>query len=89
MSLTRLKDEAAQLPLKEQRELIAFLIELQIEERSSASNECSEDDPALLAALDEAIARAGVVPTGGYSGQEVRSRVAQWTSKYFQRDGIA
>ena len=29
MSLTRLKDEAADLPSKEQRELIAFLVALQ------------------------------------------------------------
>ena len=29
MSLTQLKDEAAQLPSKEQRELIAFLVSLQ------------------------------------------------------------
>jgi hypothetical protein len=29
MSLTQLKDQAAQLPFKEQRELIAFLVSLQ------------------------------------------------------------
>jgi hypothetical protein len=78
MSLTQLKDEAAQLPSKEQRELIAFLVALQAERQE---DECSEDDPALLAALDEAIARSGVVPRGGYSGDDVRSRIAQWTSK--------
>ena len=78
MSLTQLKDEAAQLPSKEQRELIAFLVALQADRQKE---ECSEDDPALLAALDEAIARSGVVPSGGYSGDDVRSRIAQWTSK--------
>ena len=31
MSLTQMKDEAAHLPFKEQRELIAFLVALQTE----------------------------------------------------------
>jgi hypothetical protein len=78
MSLTQLKDEAAQLPSKEQRELIAFLVTLQTDRQE---NECSEDDPALLAALDEAVTLAGTVPSGGYSGDEVRSRIAQWISR--------
>jgi hypothetical protein len=78
MSLTQLKDEAAQLPSKEQRELIAFLISLQT---GRQENECNEDDPALLAALDEATERAGAAPGKGYSGEEVRSRITQWTSK--------
>ena len=88
MSLTQLKDKAAQLPSKEQRELIAFLIALQTardeefnEGQSLGQSECSEDDPALLTALDEALERAGAVPKEGYSGDEVRSRIAQWTSK--------
>jgi len=38
-------------------------------------NECSEDDPNLLAALDEAVARAESAPERGYSGHEVRA----WT----------
>jgi hypothetical protein len=78
MSFTELKDKAAELPSDEQRKLITFLIGLQTDHRD---RECSEDDPHLLAALDEAIARAGAVPTGGCSGEEVRSRMAQWISK--------
>lgn len=78
MSFTELKDKVAQLPSDEQRELITFLVGLQTDHDD---HECSEDDPQLLAALDEAVARAGTVPTGGYSGEEVRSRMAKWTSK--------
>lgn len=51
------------------------------ETSADSSNECSEDDPALLAALDEALERAGAVPRQGYSGDEVRSRIARWSSK--------
>ena len=78
MSLIQLKDKAAQLPSKERRELIAFLISLQTEPQGG---ECSEDDPALLAALDKALEQAGPVPREGYSGDQVRSRIAQWTTK--------
>ena len=51
------------------------------EGRSSAAHECSEEDPALLAALDEAIARAEATPAQGCSGDEVRSRMGRWISK--------
>jgi hypothetical protein len=78
MSFTELKNEAAQLPSTEQRKLIAFLVALQTDRED---HECSEDDSQLLAALDEAIARAGAVPTGGCSGDEVRSRMTKWISK--------
>jgi hypothetical protein len=52
-----------------------------VEKESGAANECSEDDPQLLAALDEAIERAEDVPQRGYSGSEVRSRLSKWTSR--------
>ena len=44
-------------------------------------NICGEDDPRLLAALDEAIAKADATPGQGYSGREVRARLGEWTSK--------
>ena len=50
------------------------------ESQAEASNECSEDDPLLLAALDEAIDK-----TKGrqveHSGTEVRARLKEWTSR--------
>jgi len=68
-------DELRQLALK------SWSVFAEKEGRSSGSNECSEDDPALLAALDEAMARAEATPRQGYSGAEVRSRIRPWISK--------
>jgi len=42
---------------------------------------CDEDDPLLLAALDEAVAKAEVAPGQGSSGEEVRARLEQWSSR--------
>ena len=44
-------------------------------------NECDEDDPALLAALDEASAQARANPGKGFSASEVRAKIARWNSK--------
>ena len=49
--------------------------------RAGAVNECSEDDPQLLAALDEAIQKAEAAPQRGHSGDEVRSRLSKWISR--------
>ena len=46
-----------------------------------AANACSEDDPQLLAALDEAIQKADAAPRQGHLGDEVRSRLTKWTSR--------
>jgi hypothetical protein len=68
-------DELRQLALK------SWTAFAEREGQSNVSNECDEDDPALLAALDEAIARAKAAPNEGSSGEEVRSRMARWISK--------
>ena len=44
---------------------------------SQASNECSEDDPRLLAALDDAIEKTASGSQKGYSGNEVRARLSR------------
>ena len=51
------------------------------ESKSSDVNECDEDDPALLAALDEVIAQARANPGKGFSASEVRAEIARWNSK--------
>ncbi len=48
---------------------------------ASVLNECSEEDAILLKSLDEAITKANSQPAKGYSANEVRERVKQWTSK--------
>lgn len=82
----KLADIEAQLPHLTPAELrrLAMKSWAAFSEKETSANdssECSEDDPALLSALDEALERAGAVPREGYSGDEVRSRMAQWISK--------
>jgi len=51
------------------------------ESGSGGQNECEEDDPQLLATLDEAIEKAGAAQGKGYSANEVRARLSEWTSR--------
>jgi hypothetical protein len=83
MSLVEIEAQLQHLTPGELRQLAlkSWMAFAEKEERSSASNECSEDDLALLAALDEAIAQAGATPGQGYSATEVRSRMGQWISR--------
>ena len=48
---------------------------------ADVADACDEADPRLLAALDEAVRRADATPGQGHSGQELRARVAEWTTK--------
>lgn len=58
MSLTQLKDEAAHLPSKEQRELIAYLVALQTARDEAFKTKLAagidEGDPARWVDLDDA-----------------------------------
>jgi hypothetical protein len=45
------------------------------------ANECSEDDPRLLAALDEAITHANSTPGQGHSAETLRARLSEWTTR--------
>jgi hypothetical protein len=44
-------------------------------------NQCDEDDPELLAALDAAVASAEAGTYRSRTGQELRELVGEWTSK--------
>ena len=44
-------------------------------------NQCDEDDPTLLAALDEAVASAESGAYRSRTGQELRELIGEWTSK--------
>ena len=61
MSLTQLKQEAARLPSKKQRELIVFLLSLQGEKESDFKRKLAakidDRDPAHWISLDELKAR--------------------------------
>jgi hypothetical protein len=67
-------DELRQLALKSWRTFV------EKEGRQEGVNECDEDDPRLLVALDEAIAQADATPGQGNSGRDVRARLNEWTT---------
>ena len=83
MSLAQIEAELETLTPDELRHLAvkSWQAFVQQEGRPHAVNDCSEDDPRLLAALDQAIAQADAIPGGGCSGSDVRARLGEWTSK--------
>ena len=83
MSFSEIEAELGKLTAEELRCLAVKSWTAFVEKEGSAkiANECSEDDPQLLASLDEAIARADANPGRGYSGSEVLARLRGWTSK--------
>jgi hypothetical protein len=81
MSLAEIEAELGKMTPDELRRLALKSWTTFVEKEAGAANECSEDDPQVLAALDEAIEKADASPHQGYSGNEVRSRLSRWTSK--------
>jgi hypothetical protein len=83
MSLAEIEAELGKMTPEELRRLALKSWEafVQKESRAGAVNECEEDDPQLLAALDEAVGKAEATPGRGHSGAEVRSRLSSWISK--------
>ena len=67
-------DELRQLALKSWRTFV------EKERRQDGVNECDENDPRLLAALDEAIAQADATAGQGHSASEVRAHLTKWTT---------
>ena len=68
-------DQLRLLAMKSWRAFVAKELE------SGQANECDEDDPEILAALDEAIRDADNNPHAGHSASEVRALLSKWTSK--------
>ena len=81
MSLAEIEAELGKMTPDELRRLALKSWTAFVEKESGAANESSEDDPQLLAALDEAIEKAEGVPQRGHSGSEVRSRLSKLTSR--------
>jgi len=83
MSLSQIEAELDGLSAEDLRRLAmrswaAFLAK---EGSNWAAHTCDEDDPVLLAALDEAVRRAEQAGgRGGVTGDEVRARIRQWTT---------
>ena len=83
MSIAQIEAELQRLSAEELRQLAvrswaAFLAK---EKAAPAVNECDEDDPALLAALDDAVRSSGRPGAQKYSGADVRSRIRDWTTR--------
>jgi hypothetical protein len=83
MSFAEIEAELEKLSSDELRRLAlrSWTAFVQKEGILDAANECNEEDPRLLAALDEAIAKADAAPGEGHSADSVRERLDQWTSK--------
>ena len=84
MSLVEIEAQLDKLTPDELRHLAIKSWTAFVEKEAGAEgqNECEEeDDPQLLAALDEAIEKAGATPGQGHSANEVRARLSEWTSR--------
>jgi hypothetical protein len=83
MSLAEIEAELDLLGPDELRRLAlkSWMTFVEKEGRQDGVNECDEDDPRLLAALDEAIAKADATPGQGHSGRDVRARLNEWTTR--------
>ena len=83
MSLAEIEAELSKLSADELRRLAlkswtAFVAK---EGLAQDANQCSEDDPELLAALDEATAKADSTPGQGHSAAALRARLGEWTTR--------
>ncbi len=83
MSFAEIEAELEKLSPDELRRLAlkSWTVLIEKEDSSDTAHECSEDDPRLLTALDDAIAKADSTPGQGHSGREVRARLGEWTSR--------
>ena len=83
MSFAEIEAELEKLTPDQLRQLalMSWTAFVEKEGRSDVFNECSENDPHLLAALDEAIAKADAASESGHSGSEARVRLEAWTSR--------
>jgi hypothetical protein len=82
MSLVEIEAELDQLGPDELRRLAlkSWSAFVEKEQRQHGVNECDEGDPRLLAAVDEAVAKADATPGQGHPASEVRARLNQWTT---------
>lgn len=83
MSFAEIEAELNKLSAEDLRRLALKSWEtfVAMESGARAVNECHEEDPRLLAALDDAIEKADTGRHEGYSATEVRARLSQWTSR--------
>lgn len=83
MSLVEIEAELKRLTPDELRRLALKSWATFVEKETCLENgnQCDEDDPVLLAALDEAVAKADATAGKAHSGAEVRAQLREWTSR--------
>jgi hypothetical protein len=81
MSMAEIESELEKMTPDELRHVALKSWSAFREKEGGGTNECDEADPQLLAALDEAVQRADATPGHGFSADDVRARIAQWTTK--------
>ena len=83
MSLTEIEAQLEQLTPDELRRLAfrSWSAFLRRKGHSESFNECDEDDPLVLSALDRAVEHADSFPATDCTGDEVRGRISEWTSR--------
>lgn len=83
MSLDEIEAHLERLTTDELRHLAlrSWMAFVEKEEASESANQCNEDDPSILTALDEAVAQAEATPHQEYSADDIRARISEWTSK--------
>ena len=82
MSLVVIEAELARLDATDLRRLAisSWAAFLEKEGADPRFNECNEEDPVLLAALDDAVRRADNATVSPRDGDSVRARVRAWTT---------
>ena len=81
MSMTEIEFALDKMTSAELRRLALRSWSAYVAKEGGADASCEEEDPQLLAALDEAVRRADATPGQGHSGDDLRARIAQWTTK--------
>ena len=83
MSMAEIEAELDHLEPDELRRLAlkSWTTFVERERGTHGVNECDEDDPRLLQALDEAIAEADATPGQGLSGRDLRARLNKWITR--------
>jgi hypothetical protein len=83
MSMAEIESELEKLTPDELRRLALKSWSTFMEKAGSAkaAGGCDEEDPRLLAALDDAVTKADATPGQGHFGQELRSKIDEWTTR--------
>ena len=82
MSIAQIESELNSLSAEDLRRLAisSWAAFVQRERLDPAFNQCEEESPQILAALDEAVRRADQPGSRVTPADEVRSRIREWTT---------